>query len=234
LNTTTINGGRYYVVDEIKNLALPSVTTILGADSPDKDFFIEWAKRVGPVKAVFGANRGTFMHALHEHYIDAIYIKQIAKPLQYAMINAKIDCPNFTEAEYVCGKNLFMQFLNSSDFYDRIDSVLFQEVPVWSFISGGYAGRLDLAIKAKDKKNKIVDFKSSTKPKDEIKIEDYKMQTAAYSIGMFTQYGIMPDETEIWISCESGDIQTFTLNKNQIKEYFEKFNEKVKRFHNSK
>ena len=84
MNTTTINGGRYYVVDEIKNLALPSVTTILGADSPDKDFFIEWAKRVGPVKAVFGANRGTFMHALHEHYIDAIYIKQIAKPLQYA------------------------------------------------------------------------------------------------------------------------------------------------------
>ena len=46
------------------------------------------------------------------------------------------------------------------------------------------------------------------------------MQTAAYSIGLYEQYGVFPEETEIWISCETGEVQTFRMDVNDIKHWF--------------
>ena len=42
--------GRYYVVDEEKQIKLPSVTTILG-EMMDKSGLLEWQKRVGVEEA---------------------------------------------------------------------------------------------------------------------------------------------------------------------------------------
>ena len=229
------NGGRYYLVDENKNISLPSVTTILG-NTADKSGLKSWIERVGQAEAdrisTFSANRGTYMHALHEHYVDCLFVDHAVKPLQEAFIRARKDCSHLTPEEIECGKSLFFNFLNGTDFYDRIDDVLFQEVPVWSLKGGGYAGRLDLAIKSKDNVPKIIDFKTSRKPKLEEWITGYKKQVSAYSVGMFEQYGIFPRECEIWISCETGEVQTFTLNLEDIKYWFSEFQKDVVTYHN--
>jgi hypothetical protein len=228
------NGGRYYVVDEDRSIALPSVTTILGHTS-DKSGLDNWVKRVGQAEAdrisTFSANRGTYMHALHEHYLNAKFIENLDNPLQIAFQRAKVDCPDFTPEEYECGKDLFLQFHNNSNFYEDIGEVIFQEVPVWSMKGGGYAGRLDLSIRSKGGIPKIIDFKTSRKPKREDWIEGYKLQIAAYSIAMFEQYGIFPEQCEIWISCETGEVQTFVLNKEEIKSWFIEFHKKVIQYH---
>jgi genome maintenance exonuclease 1 len=230
------NGGRFYVVDEDRNIKLPSVTTILSATS-DKSGLEEWKKRVGEAEAerisTFSANRGTFMHSLHEHYLNSRFIFKDEKPLQQAFIKAMAECNTLTPEEIECGKNLFLQFHNNSDFYERIESVMFQEIPLWSFVGGGYAGRMDLSIWGKSKTPKVIDFKTSRKPKREEWISNYKKQTAAYSIALHERYGIFPHSTEIWISCESGEVQLFEMSKEEIKHWFSEFYKDLKVYHES-
>jgi len=226
--------GRYYVVDEVTGLALPSVTTILGETS-DKSGLKDWVNRVGQEEAdrisKFSANRGTYMHALHEHYLNAVYVECLENPLQVAFQRAREDCSHLTPDEIECGKNLFFNFHQNSNFYDDIGEIIFQEVPVWSLKGGGYAGRLDLGIRSKAGIPKIIDFKTSRKPKKREWIDGYFKQASAYSIGMFEQYGIFPEQCEIWISCETGEVQTFVINKDEIKYWFGEFYKNVLTYH---
>ena len=150
--------GRYYIVDEKTKLALPSVTTII-RETSDKSGLVEWQNRVGEAEAArvskFSANRGTFMHSLHEHYLQCRYIEGLGKPLQESMKRALTENSTLTKEEIDCGKNLFLQF-QQSPFYDDIGEIIFQEAPVWSTIGGGYAGRLDLSIRTKSGIPKII------------------------------------------------------------------------------
>ena len=228
------NGGRYYVVNEQTGLHLPSVTTILGHTS-DKSGLEDWVKRVGEAEAAriskFSANRGTYMHALHEHYLNAKFIEGLQNPLQIAFQRAREDCKTLTPEEIECGKNLFLQFHNNSDFYERIESVMFQEVPLWSLLGGGYAGRMDLSIWGKPQVPRVIDFKTSKKPKKEEWITGYKKQVAAYSIALHERHGVFPQSCEIWISCETGDIQVFEMNREEIKYWFSEFYKDVVTYH---
>jgi genome maintenance exonuclease 1 len=226
--------GRYYVVDETTGLAYPSVTTII-SETSDKSGLTNWVKKVGQEEAdrisKFSANRGTFMHSLHENYLDIAFINGEDKALQKAMKVSLEQNPDLTKEEIECGKDLFLNFFNNSDFYERIEEVMFQEIPLWSNKGGGYAGRMDLSIWGKGRIPKIIDFKTSRKPKREEWIEGYKKQIAAYSIAMYERHGIFPEECEIWISCETGDVQTFTMNQRDIREWFTKFYINVQEYH---
>ena len=234
MKTINKNNGRFYVVDEERGIHLPSVTTIL-SEMSDKTGLEEWRKRVGEKEAdkitKFAANRGTFMHSLHEHYLDSRFVNNEEKPLQQAFIKAMKECSDLTKEEQECGKNLFLQFHNTTDFYERIDSVMFQEVPLWSFIGGGYAGRMDLAIYGKPNLPKVIDFKTSKKPKKEEWISNYKKQVAAYSIALHERHGIFPHSCEIWISCETGEVQMFELNREEIKHWFSEFHKDLIGYH---
>jgi hypothetical protein len=57
------------------------------------------------------------------------------------------------------------------------------------------------------------------------------MQTAGYSVALKERHGIFPDTCEIWISCESGEVQMFEMNRSEIKKYFEMFHDKVVQYH---
>ncbi len=226
--------GRYYVVDESTGLALPSVTTII-SETSDKTGLLEWQKRVGEAEAArvskFSANRGTFMHSLHEHYLNCKFIENISNPLQESMKRALNECNTLTREEIECGKDLFLNFHNNSNFYEDIGEIIFQEVPVWSLKGGGYAGRLDLSIRSLSKIPKIIDFKTAKKPKKREWIEGYFKQISAYSIAMYERYGIFPEQCEIWISCETGDVQTFIVTKEEIKYWFSEFHKCVVKYH---
>lgn len=224
--------GRYYIVDEEKQIKLPSVTTILG-EMMDKSGLLEWQKRVGLEQAEKiakkAANRGTFMHAVLENYVDNLFVIPVENALQESFKKAVAE-NDFTEEEFEIGKNLFFNFYQS-DFFNQIDGVLFQEEALWSTRGGGYAGRMDLAVRYKDQKKKVVDYKTSKKPKRDEWILGYKMQVSAYAVALYDRHGIVIDECEIWISCETGELQTFTLTQPDMKFYFGEFMKLVKGYH---
>ena len=90
---------------------------------------------------------------------------------------------------------------------------------------------MDLAVRYKDQKKKVVDYKTSKKPKRDDWILGYKMQVSAYAVALYDRFGIIIDECEIWISCETGDLQTFTLTQPDMKFYFGEFMKLVKGYH---
>jgi len=233
-----INGidgtGRYYVVDESSGLALPSVTTILGKMS-EKKGLEEWKKRMGDEKAAqvsrFSANRGTFMHLMHEKTLDLRFNQGLKEgAIKQAYAEALEETKDMTTEEQECGRRLFFNFY-STDFYSRISRVALQESPVWSSIGGGYAGTLDLLVEDDFGNIKLIDFKSSKKPKKREWIRNYEMQAAAYSVACNERMGIFPKSAEIWISCETGEVQEFVMSRGQLMDAFKEFHGLVKEYH---
>lgn len=234
---TGANGGRYYLVDPENGISYPSVTTILG-NMTDKSGIEKWKARVGEANAAkistYSANRGSFMHLLNENYLDRRFTQNIKEDLlRYSFEKSLSDeaMKGFHKSELIAGKNLFMNFYNSRIF-DSLESVVIQEIALWSKRGGGYAGRVDLVAKMVGKILKIIDFKSATKPKEEKWIDSYKMQIAAYSVAYFDLTGDLPEGGEIWIANEEIEHpQIFKMDRNDIKFWFIKFQELVKGYH---
>jgi len=230
-----LNGhGRYYIYDETNQKAYPSVTTVI-SEMSDKSGLVAWKKRVGEKEAertsTFSANRGTFMHALQENYLDALFDTKTEQPLVEAFKLSKDQNPKLTKEEMACGKDLFFNFVNKTNFYERIQNIKYSEVAVWSNKGGGYAGRMDLVIEDVDDKCVIIDFKTSKKPKRESWIDGYKMQMAAYSVALYERTGSFPDEGQIWISCETGEVQNFLMTSRDIRHWFREFIKLVNKYH---
>lgn len=230
------NGGRYYVVDEATGTALPSVTTIIGKMLP-KDGIDAWRASIGTEEADrimrFSANRGTFMHWLHEETLEARFVNGEAGnvlPASYARAKGRAAEAGITDEEVRCGYELFAQFY-ATDFYDRIARVVAQEEPVWSSLGGGFAGRLDLLVEGVDGKLKLLDFKSSRKPKRREWVLGYELQAAAYSAALKDRRGTFPDGAEIWVSCESGEVQEFPLTRAELLDRFKTFHGITEAYH---
>ena len=227
--------GRYYVINE--DIQLPSVTTILG-EMTDKSGIEKWKKRIGEDKANLisknSADRGTFMHELNERYQYLLVNEKDPNGIlkkTFEDVLAKPEMSEISNENKENGKNLFVKLMNSGQF-NRVKELVLQEEAVWSGRGGGYAGRLDKVAKVEDGKLKIIDYKSSRKPKKEDWIENYKMQGAAYSVAYFDRYCEMPDGFEIWIANDVYDEpQIFKGDQQDIKYYFEKFHDLVKAYH---
>jgi len=233
--TTGPNGkGRYYIVSD--DIQLPSVTTILG-EMTDKSGIEKWKKRVGEKKAneisKNSCDRGTFMHELNERYQYLLVNEKDTNGILKKTFNDVLANPIVSEISpenMELGKNLFMKMLNAG-LFNNVEKLELQEEAVWSGRGGGYAGRLDKAARINGKL-KIIDYKSSKKPKKEEWIENYKMQGAAYSVAYYDRYGEMPDGYEIWIANDLFDEpQVFKGNQQDIKKYFEMFHTLVKQYH---
>ena len=74
-----------------------------------------------------------------------------------------------------------------------------------------------------------MDFKQSNKPKRDEWIEDYKLQLGAYYLAHVKNYG--PIEQGVISMC-SRDLQyqEFRLNESDLKEYGDKFLERVEQY----
>lgn len=235
-DTVTINGKRYYVVNENDGTHyLPSVTTILGATSDDTGLQ-EWRKRVGEEKAneisKLSANRGTLMHYHIEMFLTST-IEDKKERLMYALKETQKYAKEegFTNEELALGRKLFFNFYLSENF-ECVKEVLMHEQRLYSLRGGGYAGRVDDIYVDQDDKIVIADYKSSRKPKKDDWIENYKLQVSAYSIAFWEMFDKVPDRAEIWISNEQEtEPQIFTLTQDEIKKYYKLFIEKVKQYH---
>lgn len=228
-------GKRYYKVEN--EGIFPSVTSVL-KNTKDQSGLDRWRKRVGAENAEKigsdAAGRGTMMHKMLELYLKNLHIKDEEERLDLVTELVK------TDEEVVgldadlkqLGAQLFYQIYNSENYLQSIKEVYLQEVFLWmNKYPYSFAGTVDNASYLIDNKFKIIDFKTALKPKEEKWITDYKLQTSAYAIAIWDRYGIKPDGAEIWISCESGGVQKFILDFNDIKKYFKMFKSRLEFFY---
>jgi hypothetical protein len=143
----------------------PSVTAVVSLHS--QDGIDQWRARVGDEEAskvsARASKRGTAIHTLCEDYIK----RGEAKPSMF-------DIEMFTSMK---------------PYLDRIDNVHCLETQLYSHHLE-VAGTVD-CIGEYDGKLSIIDFKTSSKPKQKEWIDGYFMQTAAYAV-MFEELTKIP------------------------------------------
>ena len=235
------NGLRHYEISQSGEIigVFPSITTILG-ETGDKSGLEKWKQRVGEAEAErigkLSMNRGTIMHRLIELY-KPIPIQDKLEKLEELKKIAAVDKEINQYAEDPNGElwldegwKMFMKFfMNSSQYFDRVDEVLAAEEFLWSKL--GYAGTVDNVSRLDGNKVVIIDYKNSRKPKIEAWIQDYFIQGSAYFVAYWEGYGIKPEGVEIWIANEVDSIpQTFKLSAGDVKFYFTEFMKRLNKF----
>ena len=195
--------GRKYLVDNIK---VPSVTTILSA-TKDKRFLDNWRRRVGDQEADRimrqASSVGTEMHQVLEYYLTGQGYYNAAEEGTKPRMMAKTILDNIVLDE-VWGNEISLQYKNQ------------------------FAGTCDLTAVAYGKPS-IVDWKQANRPKKEEWVEDYKLQLGAYYLAHTANYGPI-EQGVISICTRDLQYQEFRLSEADLKEYSEKFLERLSEF----
>tara|TARA_R100001440_G_scaffold13633_1_gene23507 strand:+ start:15455 stop:16123 length:669 start_codon:yes stop_codon:yes gene_type:complete len=195
--------GRKYLVDNIK---VPSVTTILSA-TKDMRQLNNWRKRVGEEEANRIMNQastiGTEMHQVLEYYLTGQgYYNDMEDGAKPRMM-AKTILDNI-KLDEVWGNEISLEYQNK------------------------FAGTCDLTAVAYGKPS-IVDWKQANRPKKEEWVEDYKLQLGAYYLAHTANYGPI-EQGVISICTRDLQYQEFKLSEPHLKEYSEKFLERLEKF----
>jgi len=178
---TKPDGTRLYKTPSGKSY--PSVTTVTGLHSAKG--IMEWRKRVGEAEAnrvsAKASSRGT---RIHQH------------------------CEDFLLGEHVEPDMFDAEMFNSiRPLLDQIDNIHCLETPLWSDHLQ-VAGTVDCIAEFQNKLS-VIDFKTSSKPKDRDDIHNYFMQTAAYAVAFEERTGIPIGRLVIIMAVDSDDPRWF-------------------------
>jgi len=203
LETETINGKRFYKTPE--GLLYPSVTTITSQHGKDK--ILEWRKRVGEEEAnrisTKASNRGTKVHKICENYLN--------NEEDYARTN-----PAHIHKTMPDTIAMFKSLQPLLD--EHVNNIHALEIPLYSHHLK-VAGRVD-CIAEYDGKLSIIDFKTSSKLKEESWIKGYFMQCSAYAVMYEERTGIPVSQIVIMIAVDSEHPQVFIKKRNDyIKDF---------------
>ena len=195
--------GRKYLVENVK---VPSVTTILSA-TKDMRQLNNWRRRVGEEEANRIMNQastiGTEMHQVLEYYLTGQgYYNDMEDGAKPRMM-AKTILDNI-KLDEVWGNEISLEYKNK------------------------FAGTCDLTAVAYGKPS-IVDWKQANRPKKEEWVEDYKLQLGAYYLAHTANYGPI-EQGVISICTRDLQYQEFRLSEADLKEYSEKFLERLSEF----
>lgn len=200
---TAADGTRQYVTPD--GSRLPSVTTVLGHFQ--KQHIVKWRKRVGEEEAnkISGraSRRGTKFHKLMEGYLGN----------EQGFLN---------EADVVEQ----MAFKDAQKVVDRIDNIHYIEAALFSY-KVGLAGSVD-CIAEFDGVPSVIDFKTSSKLKDENWIQNYFEQCTAYSLMYQDMTTVKIPQIVVIISVDH-EITPQVFVKNR-KDYVESLFYKVKEY----
>ena len=195
----------------VKDKKVPSVTTILsGTQSKQKrEALDKWRERVGYEEAARitnqAATRGTEMHYVLEQYMNGLGYLNLNKDGALPRMMAHTIVNNLQDLSEVYGTEINLAY------EDR------------------WAGSTDLVCNYNGMPT-IGDFKQSNKPKREEWIEDYYYQIAAYSLAHKYQYGEI-EQGAIFVCTKDLLFQKFIMDKFMLKDYEEKWLEKVDKYH---
>lgn len=201
IDTTTIDGKRYYVLPNGEKFR--SVTTVLDAAS-DKTALHEWRNRVGHEEAqkitTQAARRGTAVHSIAERYV--------------------LNEENYLRGAMPSGVDAFKGIQRLID--KHVDNILGIELPLYS-VALKTAGRCDLIAEFNGVPS-VVDFKTSRKLKKEEWIENYFLQTTVYSMMFEKMYKIKIPQIAIMIAVDHEEPQLFVKDRgdyvNRVLEIF--------------
>ncbi len=193
LKAETTDNGRYYLAPNGEKY--PSVTTVIGAKS--KKSILEWRRRVGEKEAnrisSRASARGTAMHSMAEDYLNNIFDEEKYKEKILPLFMFKALKP----------------LLNNINNIHVLEGALYSD-------KLRLAGRVD-CIAEYENELAIIDFKTSTEPKQREWIENYLAQECAYAMMYYELTGIKIKKLVTLISCENGDVQVF--QEYDIKKY---------------
>lgn len=185
LESVTSNDGRYYVTPDGNKY--DSVTTVIGATK--KKAILAWRKRVGEATAnkisARASSRGTSLHLMNEDYLNNI----------------------FDEEKYKDKVLPLFMFKSLKPFLNRINNIHILEGALYSDRLK-LAGRVD-CIAEYENELAVIDFKTSTEPKQREWIDDYFAQECAYAMMYYERTGIKVKKLVTLIACEDGEIQVF-------------------------
>jgi len=187
LKAETTDSGRLYATPTGERYK--SITTVLG--NYNKQAIMEWRERVGAEEAnkisSKASNRGTKVHKICEDYINNEISEMKMKTLM----------PDL--------KELFFKIKPIID--EKLGDVYSQEQALYSH-KLKVAGRVDL-IGYWNGKLSVIDFKTSTKQKEEDYIQNYFMQCTAYALMFSELTGMWIDDIVVLIATEDGEAQVF-------------------------
>jgi len=195
LTTQTVNFKRFYETPDGK--LYPSITTVLS--TRNKKGLFEWRKRVGDEVANYvartSAARGTAVHHMCEDYLNNFPTEWPDKWSEH-------------EKKFLpfC---LFKQLENKV--LQKIDNIRSQECALFSN-KYRVAGRVD-CIAEYDGKLSIIDFKTSTKERNDEYNENYYIQASAYAEMFEEQTGTPIEQIVILVVTEDGAVQEFVKEK---------------------
>ena len=195
LTTQTVNFKRFYETPDGK--LYPSITTVLS--TRNKKGLFEWRKRVGDEVANYvartSAARGTAVHHMCEDYLN----------------NFPIDWPDKWEEHkkkflpYCLFGQLEKQVLH------KVDNIHSQECGLYSD-KYKVAGRVD-CIAEYDGVLSIIDFKTSSKERNDEWNENYYIQASAYAEMFEERTGKQIEQIVILVVTEDGTVQEFIKKK---------------------
>jgi genome maintenance exonuclease 1 len=206
ITATNKDGVRLYETPEGNKY--PSITTVLSVRN--KQGLTEWRKRVGDEVANHisrtAAARGTKVHHMCEDYLN----------------NMELDYP----LQWVEHKKNFLPyclFTQLKSVLVNIDNIYAQEAGLYSD-KYKVAGRVDCIAEYKGTLS-IIDFKTSTKEKNDKWNENYYIQGSAYAEMFGERTGIEISQVVILVVTEDGTVQEFIKNK---QEYLNRLSETIK------
>tara|TARA_R100000008_G_scaffold79343_1_gene60965 strand:- start:245 stop:889 length:645 start_codon:yes stop_codon:yes gene_type:complete len=165
----------------------PSVTTVVNWDK--REFFAEW-RRNNPGKSEAILSRGTKVHKLIEDYIEVGMVPAQEDPVVNSM------------------------FSNLVSMVDSLDEVVAVEAPLYSDLLK-LAGRVD-CVGIMDGEYCIVDFKTSSKIKQEKYLTEYWCQATAYAIMWQERTGIPVPKIAIMMVSVDGKKKLFTKDSRDL------------------
>ena len=204
------NGVRFYPIPGADKY-YPSVTSI--TSFKNAAFFAGWRKKIGETEAnritARATQRGTVFHSMAEDYFK----------------------DHLNTDRYLANNPLSVRmFQSAKTTLDRIDNIHCLETFLYSHYLG-LAGRVD-CIAEFDGELAVIDFKTSTKEKQEQYIEHYYVQETAYAAMFLERSGIEVKKIVTLIAVEDGSIQVF--QKYNLDDYLQLLKSYIEEFSNAK
>jgi len=204
LKSRTIDGKRYYTTPDGNKYA--SITTILGTE--EKPWLNKWRESMGSKRADKEtkrcADRGTAVHNMAEQFLN----------------NNPDHKKNYSTSDI----KLFNKLSYS---LKRINNIRALEIPMYSD-KLKTAGRCD-CIAEYNGVLSVIDFKTSTSPKNKDMIEDYFLQISGYAYMFYELFDIFIEQGVILIAVEKGLVPA--VFKFNTKDYIEPLVTRINSFY---